>query len=488
LTSAAAARAEDPYRSGLMKYRERFPAWTGTSGPVKLTARMLVAADGTTELVATTGDLDSTTVAPGNLQGLLITAVNSQNRLVYSKIFINSSGNGLFRKTLTGLAPGQQFFIQGIVLSKANGRLRLDYVNVRITVQRRPDLNVHDLNVPAKVPINTPVHITAAVSELNGQVGARTDCVLYVNGVEEDRAPSVWVDSGDTVTCAFSHTFTSEAVSSIKVAAESPVPSEWDPSNNETESTVTSLSPLYDAFGARAIIYDLSRIGVREYGRYYNSSANVGQDFLFETFEDTVGDFFDYAGFKINAPGTPQTMVIAATDGVKTWQVEHPLTVQATATGCSAFEWGEHDGRRYYVYAQGCNGTIYTQAGSNAGAVTYTSRNFTQNFRVVNGTIVHDAPADFVENRTEVLFANMFTGSSWAVDVAVWVDGFPYHSVAAFDVTAPFDIGEQTTTCGSTPLLVVYCTDTGWRRRGRSGAFTQELEVPPPPTPSGAGG
>src|SRR5262245_28614603 len=118
LGSAVSARAEDPYRSGLSKYRERFPAWSGSSGPVKLPARMLQSADGTTDVVATTGELDATTVAPGNLQGVLITATNAQGKLVYTKLFLNSSGNGTWRKTLTGLVPGQVFFIQGIVLSK----------------------------------------------------------------------------------------------------------------------------------------------------------------------------------------------------------------------------------------------------------------------------------------------------------------------------------------------------------------------------------
>ena len=60
LASASTADAQTWY-SGGTKYREQFPVFFGTSGTVKLSARLLYGADGKTELVATTGDIDSTT-------------------------------------------------------------------------------------------------------------------------------------------------------------------------------------------------------------------------------------------------------------------------------------------------------------------------------------------------------------------------------------------------------------------------------------------
>ena len=36
-------------------------------------------------------------------------------------------------------------------------------------------------------PVNLPIKMFAVVSELNGNIGARTDCVLYVNDVDADR-------------------------------------------------------------------------------------------------------------------------------------------------------------------------------------------------------------------------------------------------------------------------------------------------------------
>ncbi|MGI9166054.1 MAG: hypothetical protein ACR2G5_06670 [Pyrinomonadaceae bacterium] len=45
--------------------------------------------------------------------------------------------------------------------------------------------------------------------ELKGDVGATADLILYADGVEVDRANGVWVDAGGTVSCVFTHTFTS---------------------------------------------------------------------------------------------------------------------------------------------------------------------------------------------------------------------------------------------------------------------------------------
>ena len=83
---------------------------------------------------------------------------------------------------------------------------------VTASVQKRPDVTVYGVYAPPRAPVNTPIQIGAVIAELNADVGAHTDCVLYVNDVETDRANGIWVDSGDAVTCAFNPTFTFSAV------------------------------------------------------------------------------------------------------------------------------------------------------------------------------------------------------------------------------------------------------------------------------------
>ena len=76
-------------------------------------------------------------------------------------------------------------------------------VAVTASVQKRPDIAVTNVVAPPRAPVNVPVRITAVISELNGDIGGRTDCVLYVNGVENDRANALWIDSGDSVRWSF---------------------------------------------------------------------------------------------------------------------------------------------------------------------------------------------------------------------------------------------------------------------------------------------
>lgn len=475
LASAPDAGAQT-FRSSATKYRERYPAWFGTSSTVKLTARLLYAADGTTELVATTGDIDATVPGPGNLIGLLMTAADGRGRIVYSNLFGNSNGTGRFSKVFTGLVPGQPFFLQGIVLQKDKyGRLGIYYVNVNARVQRRPDLYVHDIIAPSRVPVNVPAQITAVVSELNGHVGARTDCVMYVNGVEEDRAPGIWVDSGDSVSCAFTHTFDAVGTASIKVRADLVKPAEWDYANNEASTSVDVFVPVYDAYAAVGVVFDMDRVGTKDYGRYFNSTTPVsGGDFIFETLKTGVGDAFEYAGVKANVPGVPTKVKVSATDGTTSWSVEKDIT------GCTTLDLGNEGGRLYWVYVVGCNGALWAQAGSNAGSVTYTSIKWTRTFRVVKGVLVIDPATQYVENRTDVIAPTTLTGTSWTLDVGVDVDGVTYNAPITLDVVTPFDVGAVTTVCTTQPGLT-YCTDNGWHQVGRSGQFLKALTSPPPP-------
>jgi hypothetical protein len=483
LASASTADAQT-WQSGSTKYRERYPVFFGTSGTVKLSARLLTGADGKTELVATTGDIDSTTPGAGNLIGLLMTSADGRGRVVYSNLFTNSNGTGRFTKTFTGLVPGQPFFLQGIVLKTVSGRLGIYYVNVSARVQRRPDLYVHDIIVPARVPVFTPVQITALVSEVNGHVGARTDCVMYVNDVEKDRAPGIWVDSGDSVSCAFTHTFLATGTGTIKVTAEQVKPGDWDNSNNSASTPVEVFTPEYDGYGANGVIFELNRVGTRDYGRFVNSSLTAGQDFIFETLTTAVGDVFEYAGLKVGVPGVMPTKVkVSASDGTTDWSVEKDLAQ------CETLDVGTSGGRVYWVYVLGCNGSLWVQAGSNAGSVTYTSINWTRNFNVINGVVVPGAPVQVIENRTEVVAPATFTGTTWNLDVAVDVAGVTYTGPITLDVTTPFDLGEVTTVCNSQTNLV-HCTDSGWRQKGTLGTFIKSLTppLPTPPTPPGGGG
>jgi hypothetical protein len=81
------------------------------------------------------------------------------------------------------------------------------------------------------------------VTELNGDVGARADCVLYVNGNATDRATRVWLDAGDVVGCFFTHRFESLGVHAVNVQLENVTPGDWDRGNNQASAAIEVLPP-----------------------------------------------------------------------------------------------------------------------------------------------------------------------------------------------------------------------------------------------------
>jgi len=110
-------------------------------------------------------------------------------------------------------------------------------VTVTTPVYRRPDLQVR-LDAPAEASPGFPVNLVATVSEGNGDMGARTDCVLYVDGAEADRARGIWVDAGDAVTCAFTYMFAAPGARRVRVEVAGASPADFDPTNDAAGADV----------------------------------------------------------------------------------------------------------------------------------------------------------------------------------------------------------------------------------------------------------
>jgi hypothetical protein len=69
-------------------------------------------------------------------------------------------------------------------------------------------------------------------------MGAHADCVLYVDGVEADRARGIWVDAGDAVSCSLTHVFESVGPKQLRMEIANVSPGDFDPSNNVGQNTV----------------------------------------------------------------------------------------------------------------------------------------------------------------------------------------------------------------------------------------------------------
>ena len=240
---AATSSAGQPrFINNSVRYRDAGakPA-TGRSGSSSLEARALLGLDGVTQLEVTTGSFDGSSAANSPLTRVQVKQLAAGGAVLRTVNHNNLSGGGTATFSYPALARGQKVQVQGNVAEPK----RTAVVTVTAAVHLRPDLRVA-LEAPGNATTGVPVTLLATVSEGNGDVGARTDCVLYVDGVEADRARGIWVDAGDEVSCAFLHTFAADGDHHLRVAAEPVSPADFDPANNAAEATIHVASQQRD--------------------------------------------------------------------------------------------------------------------------------------------------------------------------------------------------------------------------------------------------
>jgi hypothetical protein len=224
------------------KYRDAgLPAATGRSGAATLTARALLGKDGQTSFELTTGALDSSAPAPGNITKAQLKPLSSTGEAAYARNFTGLAGGGTFNTTVNDLRRGQQVQAQANVAGVDPNRTGV--VTVVETVKLRPDLSAVGLSAPGRAVVNTAVHLSAIVRERHGDTGARANVVLYVDGQAVDRAEGVWVDAGGVVSAAFTHTFATEGVKRLEARVEGVTPGDYDAADNAAAASVEIVSP-----------------------------------------------------------------------------------------------------------------------------------------------------------------------------------------------------------------------------------------------------
>jgi hypothetical protein len=196
------------------KYRDTGLLYaTGRAGRSEASALAVRGKTGLTWLIVSTGDPLSFEWGQGSLVKVEVKVHAPDGTFQYrTDRSYTMGGTTLF--FLPGIAPGSILKIKAHV-KRSNGRT-VDVVTLEERVKQAPALEA-DINVPAVIVPNTPTVITATVRETAGHIGGWTDCVLYVDGRKVDEARSVWVDAGDQVTCAFTHTFTAQGQHRVEV-------------------------------------------------------------------------------------------------------------------------------------------------------------------------------------------------------------------------------------------------------------------------------
>lgn len=255
------AGAQPQLVSNAIRYRDtgQKPG-TGRSGIASLSVLALLDGAGITHLNVVSG----TTTQPGTGAGTLGN--------VQLKVFVSDSaddalvtnfrqvGSGTFNYQVMGPVRGTPLQVQAGVGGLDGART--DVVTVRDSVVLAPDLRVTHIG-PDRVRVGMPANVAAFIDERNGDVGARADCVLYVDGAAEDRANGIWVDARDGVYCMFNHIFTTPGARAVEIRLENVSPMDYDPSNNAETHT-------YWVEDAGSFSYSASAYDTRGSQSYYN--------------------------------------------------------------------------------------------------------------------------------------------------------------------------------------------------------------------------
>jgi hypothetical protein len=236
LFSVAAFAAQPNLVPNSVKYRDTSkPHATGRSGNASIDALALLGRDGATTLTVTAnGVLDKVQVQP-----------DGQNATNF-----NNVGSASFTQPLTGLAIHQTLHLQANVAG-IDGT-RTDVVSADEMVKYRPDLAVDEVRAPQRAMPGTAFVVDAVVHELNGDLGARANCVLSADGVELDRANGIWVDAHDSVGCSFRAVLNTMGAHTLTVSVTGVEPGDWDDGNNSASAPISIAEPFeYYDFGAQ---------------------------------------------------------------------------------------------------------------------------------------------------------------------------------------------------------------------------------------------
>lgn len=239
LLSSGISFADGPQRyPNSQKYRDAgiTPA-TGRSGSASIQARALLGADAMSEIEISTGQLDSG-IAPGNISKVQLKLSGSRT---WVRNFNNLSQGGYWKHLQHGMIRRQSLQIQTNVTGIDPGRTGV--VTVQTMVALRPDPAVISIEAPAQTAPNIPVIILSTVRELNGDAGARGDCLMSVDGVQVDQSLGIWVDAGDTVTCGYAYAFPNPGLHLVRVSLANIKPGDYDLTNNSAEAQIEVLSP-----------------------------------------------------------------------------------------------------------------------------------------------------------------------------------------------------------------------------------------------------
>jgi hypothetical protein len=204
---------------------------------------------GETQLELTSVDPADPSRQLGELVSVEVAARDRSGRQLMRREYRGLDAGSRFTTALAGLLPGMTLEVRSEV--RGPGGVSATVIATP-RVSHRPDLTVLSVSAPAVVTLDVPTIIVATLAELNGQRGARADCLLFDGTTLIDRAEDIWVDAGDAVSCAFSPSFTSTGPRTLTVRVDHVRPQDANRHNN---SGLVSFDVVVPTPGGPAVSY-----------------------------------------------------------------------------------------------------------------------------------------------------------------------------------------------------------------------------------------
>jgi hypothetical protein len=408
------------------KYREKSPPASGRSGTASLAVRALIGKDDSTLLEATTGDLDGDGPATGEISKLQLKPLDGTGAAL-GTLNYNGLHDGYVAHTYDYFGRGQSLQAQANIRG-VDGQ-RTDVVTVTTSVQARPDIAVQEVTVPQKVTRNTLVNIAATLAELNGDVGARANCVLYVDGAEVDRAAGIWVDSGDSVSCAFTHTFDALGTHALKVEATDVVPGDWDDENNSAATAIRVVKPEREYDYAEANFGE-SDVATSSHTRTTTNNITYGN--TNETWNTSSGwtESGFYRGELFGPLAYPVDVTVAVSDGTRenrhAWSLARP-DYTYWGGSCGAAQRQDRSAQRTVIMNfQTCTtGPTIVYYYRYAGVVTYFSSGYNQGWYMSGGQTI-TSYYTFNNSYSNATGTERLTGAAISYDVTLETSALTY--------------------------------------------------------------
>ena len=491
MSAAAAGGFVRPvFHSNAVKYRDSGaqPA-TGRSGSASLTARALLGRDGITTLDLTTGTLD-VSGAPGTLAKTQVKALDASGTVAWTKNFTGDGGAASYA------FPGR--LRNSLVQAQSNVRsidgTRTDVVTVATEVKLRPDLRGDSaLYVPPRVTVNLPVSMWMPISEINGDVGARADCVLYVDGSRADVAVGIWVDAGSGADCMFTWTFTELGTHRVQARIENVVPGDYDDSNNA--SPVTTVEVTRPALFYQAQVGDGHSESSTDFTDAWHSldgmrnsesaaSWSYVQDYQY-------GSFYAYGDapleFPLGSVSLSQSTGGQVLDAVEATDVVPTYSWGDAQNGGSCLDAMTPSGAFVSICGSrstdGAAGTVWSSSISyarNGGVVTYVSHGTLHLWGYVgDGTPYDDVYINAYYNQSQFGTPLVPFGDDYTFTVHVVTSRGELVANPIVTLTPYSESGEQPLTCYDYSYADVVgrqCFSSGYSGHGRFGQVTGVLE------------